>query len=475
MFRAAIVAAVSTPEQAREDRESIPEQLADCREACARHGWNVVREIVIPGHSREYWTLDAIVADCPEYAELVRLITDETVNLVVCMRLARLCRTVDLMVQVTTLCTQHRAQVYSVREPQEPTPPERIRKRRGVAGVMNLFAMALSEEEQQVRVERLHQGMVRRIHAGLPSHSRLGQYGYDRAVLPSDLPPVNEEEARWVRWMYERRCRGWGYEHIAAALNDRGVASPRGGIWHGTAVRKIVTNPLYKGAVKWGEHVNENGQHTPLVEPDTWERAQAVGVGFAQHSPRTLTGIAKCGMCGWSMSYWQAPSTLLLRCSHYSRSRGHICYSNGQAAAPIEAEVLRVVREVANDPERYAAYSQPVDDVAPERKLLETNLARVQSGLDRWAQAYEAGVIGLVELRERRAALEEQAESIARELHKLDRLAARRDAVYNRLDDLALLLSTLDDYTPTELNAVLRLIVERVECVRGQPPKIVLL
>ena len=137
MFRAVIVAAVSTPEQAAADRESLPEQLRDCREACERHGWRITREIVIPGHSREYWSLAELCADCPEYQELVDLVEAESVNLVVCMRLARLCRTVPLLTQLTDLCARHQAQIYAVREPQEPLPPDKVRRRRGVAGVLS--------------------------------------------------------------------------------------------------------------------------------------------------------------------------------------------------------------------------------------------------------------------------------------------------------------------------------------------------
>ena len=97
--------------------------------------------------------------------------------------------------------------------------------------------------------------MKARIAHGLPAQSRLGQYGYHKAALASDPPPVDEDQARHVRWIYEQRTKGWGFERIAKSLNDRGIQSPRGGIWYGTAVHQIVRNPLYRGAVTWGDHV----------------------------------------------------------------------------------------------------------------------------------------------------------------------------------------------------------------------------
>jgi hypothetical protein len=69
--------------------------------------------------------------------------------------------------------------------------------------------------------------MKNRIARGLPAQSRLGQYGYHKALVSSEPPQVDEEQAQHVRFMYERRVEGWGLERIAKSLNDRGIQSPR--------------------------------------------------------------------------------------------------------------------------------------------------------------------------------------------------------------------------------------------------------
>ncbi len=53
-MRAIIVAAVSSAEQASEQKDSIPGQLAACRETCQQRGWTVADEVSILGHSRNY-------------------------------------------------------------------------------------------------------------------------------------------------------------------------------------------------------------------------------------------------------------------------------------------------------------------------------------------------------------------------------------------------------------------------------------
>jgi len=477
MLRALIIAAVSSPDQATEEKESLPEQLSACRTACRDHGWAVVREIVIPGHSREYWWLDEIVRDCPEYAEMIDLIRAEQIDLVVCWKLDRIARTVSLQAQLSAVCAEHRCQIYSTTQPIEPLPPEQVRRRRGLRGILDIFAAAVSEEEQQTRVDRLHMGMVGRIRQGLPSHSRLGQYGYSPALRSTDVPTVNEKQAKWVRWIFERRARGWGYDKVAMHLNRLGVPSPRGGEWHGSAIRHIVHNPLYRGAVRWGQYVNEEGRHQAIVDADLWQRAQRVEHGVFRRNPRALTGLAKCGYCGWNMLYWNpGRSPMILRCSRYVKYHGAQCRSNGMAAASVEAYVLDVVRELLHDPDLYADHlrRQRRSD-EPDAGDLARSLDRLTAAIERWNRAYEIGDIGRLEWREHRRRLEARIGAVEAQLRALERRQWQREALDDRLTDLKAVLEDLDTYTPGEMNEFYRQIIDRVMCRRGQEPEIYLL
>jgi DNA invertase Pin-like site-specific DNA recombinase len=475
MYRACIVAAVSTPQQAAADRESIPEQLDECRRACREHAWPVHTEIVIPGHSREYWSLDDLTADCPEYADLVSLIESEAVNLVVCMRLARLCRTVPLLTQLMDLCAQHQCQLYAVREPQEPVPPERVRRRRGVTGILNLVSMAVSEEEQQVRVERMTQGMTRRVKAGLPAHSRHGQYGYDAPLLASQLPTVNEEQARWVRWMFERRARGWGYDRIAHELRLRGVPSPRGGVWYGPSVLHVLSNPLYKGTAKWGAVSNAAGQWEAIVSVDLWERANAVPRGSRQLHVHTLSGLVRCGYCGYAMVYGSnSKPQYSLRCNLYHKSRKLQCRPNYHAAGRVERYVLAYVREVLSDPERYLAVIATQRDQV-DVSALTANLERLSRARAKWDHEYERDEISRAEWQGHRARIAEQMRGIEHVLREEEQAAARREEARDHAASLSDVLGHMDDLSRPEQNELLRLIVARVELRREEEPHIYLL
>jgi len=145
------------------------------------------------------------------------------------------------------------------------------------------------------------------------------------------------------------------------------------------------------------------------------------------------------------------------------------------AVPPVEAAVLDVVREVLADPDRYAEYAEPLPDSANEREMLQATLTRIEAAQERWAQAYESHIIDIDEFKRRRLDLDAQSESVAAELQAIARREAARAAVTNRLSDLAEVLDDIDEYEPQEVNQFLRLLIARVDCIRGQPPRVHLL
>lgn len=61
-LRAILLAAVSTPEQATDDKISIPHQISLAEAAAALHGWQIMEHLIIAGYSRYYFTVSAAAA-----------------------------------------------------------------------------------------------------------------------------------------------------------------------------------------------------------------------------------------------------------------------------------------------------------------------------------------------------------------------------------------------------------------------------
>jgi site-specific DNA recombinase len=83
-------------------------------------------------------------------------------------------------------------------------------------------------------------------------------YRYDKEALrlvPGD--PGQVEIVRWLFTTYATTTVSIG--ELAQDLNGRGVPSPDSGLWHKSAVHKILTRPLYLGDLVWNR--NHEGKY----------------------------------------------------------------------------------------------------------------------------------------------------------------------------------------------------------------------
>jgi len=106
--------------------------------------------------------------------------------------------------------------------------------------------------------------LAKKTHRGLMGQALAGYsagglpYGY-RSISDGKghKREIVEEEAKWVRYVFERYAAGAGPRAIAAELNERGVPSPRGGKWKHSALYPdakgvgMLANPVYNGRQIW--------------------------------------------------------------------------------------------------------------------------------------------------------------------------------------------------------------------------------
>ena len=168
-------------------------------------------------------------------------------------------------------------------------------------------------------------------------------YGYDS--IPTERGQrriVNENEAKWVRWIFERYAQGDTPRAIVDQLNRLGIPSPRGGTWVATALYPdakgtgMLGNEIYAGRLiwnrrRWSRHP-ETRRRMPtlrprsewliteapelrIVEEALWEAAQARTRAIRDKTSRQrnagsrakggggaskyiFSGLLRCGCCG---------------------------------------------------------------------------------------------------------------------------------------------------------------------------------
>lgn len=198
---------------------------------------------------------------------------------------------------------------------------------RGVRGLLN---------QQYLRdlAKKTHRGLTGQVFRG--GHAGGLSYGY-RSLEAGAVHrlEVDEEQARWVRWIFEQYAAGWSCQKIAAELNRIGVRTGRGGTWAVSALygspnkgSGLLNNELYVGRYVWNrsrwltdpdtgkrkrvdrpreEWLVEERPELRIVSDELWRavRSRMDGTRLSLGSkgkgarPRTLLGgLMTCGQCG---------------------------------------------------------------------------------------------------------------------------------------------------------------------------------
>jgi site-specific DNA recombinase len=134
-------------------------------------------------------------------------------------------------------------------------------------------------------------------------------FGYERRMVPREggslrmLAPY-EPEARWIRDAYARLLAGDTLRQISLDMDAAGVKGRRGNRIVGSVLGNMLRRPVYAGIrVYKGERLGA-GEWEPLVDVDTFDRAQAILDAPGRFHTRgtapryLLSGIALCGRCG---------------------------------------------------------------------------------------------------------------------------------------------------------------------------------
>jgi len=202
--RSVIWAAVSTPDQATDEKESIPAQIEQARKTIQERGWYEVAEpLVVPGHTRYINWLDKAMAEIPQLKALIELAEAEKIDLVVVRDWDRLARTDSLRVQISTRLREQGVQVYSLNQPLEPQDPSGFKETTDTALIVESMTGVMSEIENRLRRRRHKIGMLGRVKKGYWCGSP-APYGY-RYAAGDRILTIDPEEAEVVRVIF-RLC-----------------------------------------------------------------------------------------------------------------------------------------------------------------------------------------------------------------------------------------------------------------------------
>jgi site-specific DNA recombinase len=505
LMRAAIYARVSTPRQGRE--QTIESQLDALKNWAKENGHELSPENVYPdggysGSRLDRPGLDALRDGAEDGAfEVVGVLSPD--------RLARKYAYQVLLLEEFKRCG---CEVVFVDHPISDDPNDQL---------LLQIQGAIAEYERALLGERFRRGKLQKAREGHFIGGR-APYGY-RYIPKRDGVPghliVDETESELVRMLY-----GWLIEErmsvrqILKRLNE-GAWSPRSGgaRWSASVVHRILSDPVYTGTAYAnryryvppekprgrGPRSAENTSRKvrpreewiaipvpPIVDEQTRLLAQEqlehnAKLSFRNNKRysyllRCLLSCQSCGLAMYGVTYKatdRQPERRYYQCHGKDpilSAREHKCTQRPAKAHELEEAVWEHVKELMRNPERLLAQfedfahsaSESDEEEDTEAKKLEGHLKRLSREETRLVDAYQAGIIEMEELKERRKGIVQRRKALRAHYEQWVRLRQQKAQAREVLEDLEAFCwrinARLDDAAFEHKQAILQLLIERV-------------
>lgn len=270
----------------------------------------------------------------------------------------------------------------------------------------------------------------------------LPPFGYEKKDKRT-LVPV-EPAASFVRWAFVQRAAGASYYSIFSRAQSEGFLESL------TSVKRMLTNPAYKGILKRRGRPDVPGVWEPLVSPELWDAVQDAPdrprIHKSMELKDPLAGLLVCPVCGLGMrrssNKGQAPE--------YRHVRPVRCgVSSARVWVVIDA-LADALKGVLADDE--ISVSQSVE--LPDLDRLNARLSSLKSQLSRAYEAYESGVYTLEEFASRREDLKTQIADQEKTIKDAEDLSANAGRTEVFRMSVAEALADLKDWKNQDVEAL---------------------
>lgn len=317
-------------------------------------------------------------------------------------------------------------------------------------------------------------------------------FGYDRYRRPDGQWTLveNEQEAPIVRLIFDRAIQLRPLGSTARHLNDAGIATRNGKRWTTSRIRTIITNPVYKGLIRYGyyrrvevpladgfgtkkkwatndDYILVDGLHEGIVGEETWSLAnESIGASAPVKSKYTmqnpLSGLLVCKKCGHAMKrYKNKVRTNGNVIEHYRHAPFVDCHARGARMGIVVEALCEALESVACDLE-VVIEGGAWGNTEEERSVVEKKMIQEEGRLDKLMELYFNEAITLDEFKERRA----KSEQVAAQLQKrLDELGAPRKTPKEIKTSVHKAIEMLKDESVSAeaKNTFLKSFIERIE------------
>ena len=363
------------------------------------------------------------------------------------------------------------------------------------------FELFMSRREYKMIKKRMDRGRKQAVVEGNYMGS-YRPYGYNivKTKYYRTLEP-NPDEAPIVKQIFEWAVKeNLSSYKIAQRLTIMGVPTYSGEReWAGDTVKTILTNPTYKGKVKWNDrmqiktmvngelvssrprtkntdhYMEYDGKHKAhaLVDEETFAAASSryynshTRGDLKLHNP--LAGLLICPLCGKAIRLQRYPTKDHLE-PRYCHTKTQFCHVKSVLAKDLMNAFEHALQNYIDDFEMRIDNLPDVDEraVTAQIEALKTEIRKAERKLAKIFDDYEEGVYTANEFVQRKAVHNERIESIKHQIEALEDTIPEKEEYDEKVMALTdALIALQDEGLDAEVkNAYLKRIIDRIEFTR---------
>lgn len=277
------------------------------------------------------------------------------INTILVWKLSRLSRKLLDTLEIFEILNTHNKRLISVSENVDSLSP--------MGKMLVTMHSWVSEMERDNIIDNVKHGMTKKAENGFCNGHP--PFGYD---IINKIVVVNQEQAVIIKLIFDLYTnKNFGYKAIAIYLNERNITTSKKNKWAISTVRDKIRNSIYAGFISWNKlqnystqrrrNKNESpvfvkGQHEPIIDMKTWQKAiirqEKSPAKFTRKYPGEflISGLLRCPSCSGPMVGYRRknPKTGIIyryyQCNNAKTYGTTACKHNMVSADYIEKAVL---------------------------------------------------------------------------------------------------------------------------------------
>ena len=324
------------------------------------------------------------VENRPEFQRMLADCRGGTIDLIITKSISRFARNTTIVLNYTRELKQLGIGVYF--------EENNINTLSAEGELMMTVLASFAQEESRSISENNRWSIKKRFERGVGIINTKRFMGYDKDET-GDLI-VNKVEAKIVRRIFEMYLSGEGTHRIAKILNNEGIKTVTGGVWHSSTIKGMLVNEKYKGDFHIQKYftpegiqnhkVRNNGEvksfyvsedHPGIVSEEEWQQVQElmqyhkeqrnIQNGDKYQKRYSMSGILVCPYCGKSLRHRYVYNRRVeWICSTYIQKGKEACKGirvKDELLTGLSFTEPMVVEEVSENGEKYYGYTSKRD------------------------------------------------------------------------------------------------------------------